>query len=103
MTKSASKTSPRRVRTKGSVSPPPTDVPAAAVAPIAKGKLGALVEMLRRKEGARLEELMTLTGWQAHSVRGAIAGAVKKKLGLAVVSEKSEAGRVYRITTPAAV
>lgn len=59
--------------------------------------------MLRREEGAHLGELMTLTGWQAHSVRGAIAGAVKKKLGLTVVSEKSEAGRVYRVVAAAAI
>ncbi len=37
------------------------------------------------------------TGWQAHSVRGAMSGALKKKLGLIIASEKTEAGRVYRI------
>lgn len=73
--------------------------PALAVA-TPKGKLGDIVQMMRREEGARLDEMMTLTGWQAHSVRGAIAGAVKKKLGLAVSSEKSDAGRVYRIASP---
>jgi len=73
-----------------------TAAPAEVKAP--KGKLGALVTLLRRPEGAKLEELQTATGWQAHSVRGAISGAVKKKLGLTVSSEKTEAGRVYRIT-----
>ena len=41
--------------------------------------------------------MMAATGWQAHSVRGAISGAIKKKLGLDVRSEKTEGGRVYRI------
>ncbi len=48
--------------------------------------------------GATIEEIVEATGWQAHSVRGAISGALKKKLGLAVTSEKVQArGRVYRI------
>lgn len=62
-----------------------------------KGKLGALVALLLRPEGASLEAMQAATGWQAHSVRGAIAGSIKKKLGFAVTSEKSDAGRVYRI------
>jgi hypothetical protein len=62
------------------------------------GKLGALVTLLRRPEGARIEELTAATGWQAHSVRGAIAGALKKKLKLAVTADRTEQGRVYRIT-----
>ena len=65
-------------------------------------KLSALVALLRRPEGARIAELCTATGWQAHSVRGAIAGTVKKKLGLTVSSQASEAGRVYRITEASA-
>ena len=65
-------------------------------------RMEALLTLLRRPEGARLDDMMTATGWQAHSVRGALAGAIKKKLGLAVVSEKTDAGRVYRIGTPAA-
>ena len=61
-------------------------------------KQALLIEMLRRPAGATIAEIMTTTGWQAHTVRGAIAGALKKKLGLAVASEKVEnRGRVYRI------
>jgi hypothetical protein len=64
----------------------------------ANSKQAQLVAMLRRPEGASLDEIMTATGWQAHTVRGAIAGALKKKLGLTVTSEKLEGrGRVYRI------
>lgn len=62
-----------------------------------RGKLGAVVELLRRPEGATVEALSAATGWQVHSVRGAMSGALKKKLGLTIVSEKTEAGRIYRI------
>ncbi len=61
------------------------------------GKIGALVSLLRQPDGAGIADLMSATGWQAHSVRGAIAGAIKKKLGLEVISTKGDAGRVYRI------
>ena len=61
------------------------------------GKLGAVIALLRRPEGAQLADLMAATGWQAHSVRGVMSGAIKKKLGLTVSSDKTEAGRVYRI------
>ena len=67
--------------------------------PEPKGKLGAVIALLRRSEGAQVEELMAATGWQAHSVRGAMSGALKKKLGLTISSEKTEAGRIYRIVT----
>ena len=77
--------------------PPEVVVPAKATATAPRGKIGALVALLQRPQGARLEEMQTATGWQAHSVRGAISGSIKKKLGLVVASEKSEAGRVYRI------
>ena len=61
-------------------------------------KQAILIAQLRRKEGATIAELTEATGWQAHSVRGAISGALKKKLGLSVTSEKLEnRGRVYRI------
>lgn len=54
--------------------------------------------MLRSPDGATIAEIAAATGWQTHTVRGAIAGALKKKLGLDVVSEKIESrGRVYRI------
>jgi Protein of unknown function (DUF3489) len=62
-----------------------------------KGKTGALVTLLKATDGATIEAMMKVTGWQAHSVRGALSGAIKKNLGLNVVSEKTEAGRVYRI------
>jgi len=68
-------------------------------APAKGGKITLVVGLIQRPGGATLPELMQATGWQAHSVRGTIAGAIKKTLGLAVISTKSEAGRVYRIET----
>ncbi len=63
----------------------------------ANGKLGLLIRLLRQPEGATLAAMVTATGWQAHSVRGAMAGAIKKKLGLTVVSEKAGPVRSWRI------
>ena len=61
-------------------------------------KQEALIEMLRAPDGATIEEIMAATDWQSHTVRGAMAGALKKKLGLEVTSEKVEGrGRVYRL------
>ena len=61
-------------------------------------KQALLIDLLKRKTGATIDEIVEATGWQAHSVRGAISGALKKKLGLAVSSEKADGrGRVYRI------
>ena len=57
-----------------------------------------LIAMLRRPEGATIAQVIEATGWQPHTVRGAISGALKKKRGLEVTSEKNESGeRVYRI------
>jgi hypothetical protein len=60
------------------------------------GKLGTLVTLLGQGGGAMIEAMQAATGWQAHSVRGAIAGAIKKR-GFTVYSEKAASGRVYRI------
>ncbi len=61
-------------------------------------KQALLVGMLQRPDGATIEQMTAKTGWQPHSVRGAISGALKTMLGLAVSSEKVDGrGRVYRI------
>jgi hypothetical protein len=61
-------------------------------------KQAALIAMLRQPDGASIDEIVAATGWQPHTVRGAIAGALKKKLGLTIGSEKIEGRwRVYRI------
>jgi Protein of unknown function (DUF3489) len=62
-------------------------------------KQAQLIAMLKRSKGASIDEIVAAFRWQAHTVRGAIAGALKKKLGLDVTSDKVEGrGRVYRIT-----
>jgi hypothetical protein len=61
-------------------------------------KQDRMIGLLRRPEGASVEEMAKATGWQSHSVRGVMSGALKKKLGLAIASEKVEGrGRIYRI------
>lgn len=60
-------------------------------------KIDAVVAALRAPGGASITDLMTLTGWQMHSVRGAIAGALKRKRGLTVTSIKRDGERLYRI------
>ena len=67
--------------------------------PIRPGtKLAALVRSLRRPQGATSLQLMLATGWQPHSVRGAISGMLRKKLGLNVVLAHNDSGeRVYRV------
>jgi len=61
-------------------------------------KQSQVIAMLRRPEGATIAQICEATNWQAHTVRGTLAGAFKKKLGLTLASEKVEGGeRVYRI------
>jgi hypothetical protein len=63
-------------------------------------KQALLLDLLQRKQGATIAEAAKATGWQAHSVRGAISGTLKKKLGLTVDSTKiDKRGRVYRIVS----
>jgi hypothetical protein len=74
------------------------EAPAVQSTPREGSKQAAMIAMLRRPEGATIAEIADATGWQPHTVRGAIAGALKKKLGLTVTSEKPEGGeRRYRI------
>ncbi len=66
--------------------------------PRAGTKQARLIEMLRAEGGATIDEIATALDWRSHTVRGAMAGALKKRLGLTITSEKIEArGRVYRI------
>ena len=61
-------------------------------------KQATLIAMLRAPDGATIAEIMDATGWQSHTVRGAMSGALKKKLGLEITSEKvDDRGRVYHI------
>ncbi len=61
-------------------------------------KLAALVVALRRPQGATSLQLMLVTGWKPHTVRGAISGMLRRKLGLTVVLAHNDSGeRVYRV------
>ena len=73
-------------------------------APASNSKAGKLTKssqcltLLQRDEGTTIAELMTATGWQSHSVRGFLSGAVKRKLGLTVASDVGQDGvRRYRV------
>ncbi len=60
-------------------------------------KLDQIVAALRAPKGASIKRLVDITGWQVHSVRGALAGSLKKKRGLTITSTKIKEERVYRI------
>jgi hypothetical protein len=60
-------------------------------------KHARIIAMLRTPAGATIAAIMTATDWQQHSVRGFLAGVVRSKLGLNLVSEQTDRGRVYRI------
>ena len=61
-------------------------------------KQAEVIRMLQRTEGATVHQICDATGWQAHTVRGTFAGAFKKKLGLTIISDKTQGGeRIYRI------
>ena len=64
----------------------------------AEPKSARITKLLTRPDGATIAELMKMTGWQAHSVRGFLSGALKKRKGLPVSGQKDEAGVMrYRI------
>ena len=63
-----------------------------------KSKQQRMINMLRRPDGATIAQLSKAFQWERHTVRGALSGALKKKLGLKIVSQKPAGGeRVYRI------
>ena len=66
-------------------------------------KQDEVIAMLRRPEGATVDEVASATGWQRHTVRGVFSGTLKKKLGLTIASAKEERGRIYRINGLASI
>ena len=96
MSKNATRPSKKAARTKGAAKPKAATK--ATSTPRAESKQSQLIAMLKQPDGATIVEITTALEWQPHTVRGAIAGALKKKLGLNVESEKvDDRGRVYRI------
>lgn len=81
---------------------PAADVQPATSTGRADSKLARVIAMLRTPQGATIAAISAETGWQAHSVRGAMSGAIKKKLGLTITSDKVDGVRIYRIAPEAA-
>jgi hypothetical protein len=76
----------------------PTTAKSAPVAERPASKSNQILSLLRRKQGASLEEMQTTSGWQPHSVRGYLSGTIKKRMGLNLSSTKSKDGeRRYAI------
>ena len=84
---------------KTSIPETPADQDASSPKPQRITKQQTMIDMLSRTEGATIEELVEATGWLSHTCRGAMSGALKKKLGLTITSEKEDQrGRVYRLS-----
>lgn len=64
----------------------------------AGSKQAQIIAMLGAPGGATIDAMVQATGWQQHSIRGFLAGVIRKKLGLNLVSAAAESGRIYRIT-----
>ncbi len=63
-------------------------------------KQAIMIDLLSRTQGATIAQLQKATGWQSHTCRGAMSGAIKKKLGLTITSEKDASGnRIYKIAS----
>jgi hypothetical protein len=94
-TKTASRSAARKSgRSKSRTRSAPTSSKSAAQSDT---KHARILAMLRTPAGATIAAIMAATEWQQHSVRGFLAGVVRKKLGLNLVSEQTDKGRVYRI------
>lgn len=97
MTKPGSKTKAlsglRRRKTAKPEAPPKTP----KAKPPVESKRAHIVKMLTAPKGTTIAAIVAATGWQQHSVRGFLAGVVRKELGLNLVSEQGAKGRVYRV------
>src|SRR6202158_1669652 len=90
--KAATRSTPRKTASRQRSAPVSSRSPARS-----DTKHARIIAMLRTSAGATIASLVTATDWQQHLVRGFLAGVVRKKLGLNLVSEQTDKGRVYRI------
>jgi len=99
--KASSKPTPTRVTrsqrtpvsTRANIMPVPSSGPSQRAT-----KQNACLRLLARPDGATIEDLKSATGWQTHSIRGFLAGTVKKKLGLTLNASRDDNGaRRYRV------
>jgi hypothetical protein len=102
MSKSAKKRSPQPAQTKATAAKP--SPVAVSNAPRQKqgdpsSKQSRVIAMLQSPAGATITAMMKATGWQQHSVRGFLAGVVRKRLKLKLDSKKVEGTRVYQIAS----
>jgi Tfp pilus assembly protein PilX len=79
--------------------PRPNNKTGSGTAPRSGTKQAHAIAMLRSTEGASIPALMEAIGWQQHSVRGFLAGVVRKRLKLNLISAENDGVRIYRITS----
>lgn len=94
----------KKLATKTNQTPPNTTQKKKVKAPEVSytSKKEQVIDLLKKSDGLDIPELIKITGWQAHSVRGFISGTLKKKLNLNVISEIGSSGsRKYKIATEA--
>src|ERR1700757_5156394 len=76
-------------------------IPSRPIPAVVRNVPDGVIALLRRPEGATVEEVASAMGWQRHTVRGLFSGTLKKKLGLTLASAHEERGRGYRVAAPA--
>jgi hypothetical protein len=105
-------TMPAKRKAKAKAAKPGKAAPAEKPTPRTGTKQALMIDMLKRPQGATVEQIAQATGWQHHTIRGAISGALKKKLGLTVEATRTRevgpnrtgakgSSTVYRIPGPA--
>ena len=97
MARSKTRPNPRTKPAKRLKSNTKTSAPRASRSSGRITKHDRVLGLLRARNGTTIAAISKVTGWQPHSVRGFLAGVVKKRLGLTLQSEKTKSGRIYRI------